>query len=395
MHDEISAEIFDALAGGSGFTQVLEAVCSGKDTQILFTDVNNQPVCAAGDNSKEIQAAAAMLTEQNLGQFEDMFRTSRPFTCFDGEKYMLCFPVFSDAGPSGMLYIRYSDKSKLQEATETAGILSKLWGYFTKESVAAYTQDYIRAGLTRELLLKCGSMDHSLYREAWNAAAKSKTGQTGYAAAAISGDSPKTLAEADKSVERYIPQAFHITQEGMLLVMLTGIALPRASADDPVFQRFSEFMDAFPQLQAGVSQVFSNLTARAGYRKQAMAALSLGGGRDSLSRTCFAEDIYADIMAFGAASSTGPGVLQSSDIVRLAECDRQGKTNMLGILEQYLGSGNRMTATAGRMYIDRSTLKDKLYRISRLLNCDLDDPGTAKNLMLGIKMYHIYELAHK
>jgi len=374
MHDEISAAIFDALAGGSGFTQVLEAVCSGRDTQILFTDVNNQPVCAAGDNGKEIHAAAAMLTEQNLGRFEEMFRTRRPFTCFDGEKYMLCCPVFSDAGPAGMLYIRFPDKSKLQEATEAAGILSKLWGYFTKESVAAYTQDYIRAGLTRELLLKCGSMEHSLYREAWDAAAKGKTGQTGYAAAAISGDSPKTLAEADKSVERYIPQAFHITEDGMLLVMLTGIALPRASADDPVFQRFSEFMDAFPQLQSGVSQVFSDLTARAGYRKQAIAALSLGAGRDSPSRTCFAEDIYADVMAFGAVSSTGPDVLQSSDIVKLAECDIQGKTNMLGILEQYLGSGNRVTATAGRMYIDRSTLKDKLYRISRLLIAILTIP---------------------
>lgn len=85
----------------------------------------------------------------------------------------------------------------------------------------------------------------------------------------------------------------------------------------------------------------------------------------------------------------GKKVLELSEVTLLADYDEKNNTDYLATLEAYLSFGNRLSAAASSMFIDRSTMKYRLQKISDLLCADFDDLDTAKRLSLGIAIHKL------
>lgn len=83
----------------------------------------------------------------------------------------------------------------------------------------------------------------------------------------------------------------------------------------------------------------------------------------------------------------GKKVLQLTEIEFLAAYDESNHTEYLATLDAYLRYGNRLSPAASSMFIDRSTLKYRLQKISDLLGVDFEDTEVSKRLSMGIAVH--------
>ena len=194
-----------------------------------------------------------------------------------------------------------------------------------------------------------------------------------------------------------LPELPSGTQEGDQMTLKLEEAVAKLKAEEagevpegetPILQDKLRCLTEGRALRCGVSDRFSDLNERGGYRRQAMGALTLaalpGSGRMRTAR-----DSYQELMLAGALAQVGPTVLELSEVRALAEYDERNHTEYLDTLEKYLAFGNRLSGAAASMFIDRSTMKYRLQKIGDLLGADTDDPAAARRLQLAIAVHRL------
>ncbi len=134
--------------------------------------------------------------------------------------------------------------------------------------------------------------------------------------------------------------------------------------------------------------MFSDLSERGSFRRQAEQALLLAG-MPGAARVCTAAARSQELMLAGALAQVGSRVLELSEVLNIARYDERNHTDYLTTLERYLAFGNPVSPAAASMFIDRSTMKYRLQKIRSLLGEDIDDPAVARRLEFGISIHRL------
>ena len=138
--------------------------------------------------------------------------------------------------------------------------------------------------------------------------------------------------------------------------------------------------------EPGVSGGRTHVCRVASGHSESRSILSLAAGRRGVTQ---ADDVYFELIVSGAVERVGKRVLELSEIAMLADYDEKNHTEYLATLEAYLNFGNRLSPAASSMFIDRSTMKYRLQKISDLLGSDIEQPDTAKRLAIGIAVHKV------
>lgn len=294
--------------------------------------------------------------------------------------------------PRSIISAGISDESWLELGHELLSRLCRLYEFFNRRSAREQPvrdSNYLESGLARELILGVGDISKSLFGDLYELRFNGlSTGiEPDYVVAAMSPAAPadeRTLAELGRALVKLVPQSFRLVTGGRLYIFAYGIGSRRMCSFHDKLRYFCELNS----LVCGVSDSFGSLKQRGGYRRQAeqVLKLSLDEGRRGVT---LVDDVYFEMILSGAVESVGKKVLELSEVTLLADYDEKNNTDYLATLEAYLSFGNRLSAAASSMFIDRSTMKYRLQKISDLLCADFDDPDTAKRLSLGIAIHKL------
>lgn len=76
---------------------------------------------------------------------------------------------------------------------------------------------------------------------------------------------------------------------------------------------------------------------------------------------------------------------------RLKQHDEKSPVSYIETLRTYLDCNMSVTKTTAKLYVNRSTLIERLTRIKRELNCDLEDPEERLRIQILLKAEQLHE----
>lgn len=268
--------------------------------------------------------------------------------------------------------------------------LCQLCEFFSRSASSeapAREANYLEAGLARELIFGGGDISRSIFGNLYELRFDGLSGglEPDYIFAVMRPEPPGDegrLAALSRALAKLLPQSYRLGDGGSLYAFIYGLSEGRTGGCLDKLRYFCELN----ALTCGVSHVFRSLNERGGYRKQAEQVLkiALGRGRKGVSA---ASGLYLELIVSGAVQRMGKKVLQLTEIEFLAAYDESNHTEYLATLDAYLRYGNRLSPAASSMFIDRSTLKYRLQKISDLLGVDFEDTEVSKRLSMGIAVH--------
>ena len=76
---------------------------------------------------------------------------------------------------------------------------------------------------------------------------------------------------------------------------------------------------------------------------------------------------------------------------RLKQHDEKSPVSYIETLRTYLECNMSVTRTTEKLYVNRSTLMERLARIKRELGCDLEDPEERLRILILLKAEQLYQ----
>lgn len=144
-------------------------------------------------------------------------------------------------------------------------------------------------------------------------------------------------------------------------------------------------------MSAGLSDPVGDLLQARLYYLEANIALENGllfAPDDPLH--VFQDQALAD-MIIGSLGELPLQMLCPPGLVRLMEHDTGSPTSYIETLRSYLENNLSITKTASELYVHRSTLLERLSRIKRTLEVDLDDPDEQLRIRMLLKAMQIWD----
>lgn len=311
----------------------------------------------------------------------------------DGRLHV-CGAASPDSEQRDILAVSVTGEDDLDFARELLSRLCRLNVFFSRRSAQEQPvrdMNYIETGLARELILGTGDISKSLFGDLHDLRFNSLSQGIGpdYVIAVLAapgGADERALSDLGRALVKLIPQTFRLVTGGRLYIFSYGLGGRASESFDNKLRYFCELNS----LVCGLSDSFNSLRQRGGFLRQAeqVLKLALEAGRRGVN--CV-DSFYFEMILSGAVESVGKRVLELSEIDLLIDYDEKNNTQYLATLEAYLSYGNRLSAAANSMFIDRSTMKYRLQKISDLLGADFDDPDTAKRLIVGIAIHKLRE----
>ena len=136
------------------------------------------------------------------------------------------------------------------------------------------------------------------------------------------------------------------------------------------------------RMKCGVSHRFTDLYDSAYACDQAMSALDEGCLADPGKSVYRFEDYILMLLLKNAVKSIPARFFYPDGLSRLAEHDAASPVSYVETLKAFLDCSMSVAETARKLNLHRSSLIDRLGRITQILDCDLDDPGTRLALQI-------------
>ena len=125
------------------------------------------------------------------------------------------------------------------------------------------------------------------------------------------------------------------------------------------------------------------------YYLQACAALDNGRLFNPGKRCCLFQDYALTELIVNALGKLPAEMYYSQGLRRLAEHDSSAPVSYIETLRAYLDRNMSITRTAAALYLNRSTLLERIGRIKRELGSDLQDPEERLRLQILLKAMEI------
>lgn len=194
-------------------------------------------------------------------------------------------------------------------------------------------------------------------------------------------------------VENTFPQSIAFEYDAAIVGFLDVARLQ--SGEEEAFaevleKRISTFIHSM-DIRVGFSDAFASLFNARLYYQQAVAALA-GGTLLHPLRRCFAfQDFALTEMVINAIGELPVEMYYSGGIRRLVERDAKGQVSYIQTLRAYLDHNMSVSKTAAAIYIHRSTLIERIARIERELDMDLNDPDERLRIQILLKAMQIHD----
>lgn len=143
--------------------------------------------------------------------------------------------------------------------------------------------------------------------------------------------------------------------------------------------------------KAGVSYSFTDLTMARLYYRQACVAFEMGFAINPDISYYLFHDSTLSYMILNSMGEFPPELLLTKGVSLLLDHDTDAQTNYVYTLRTYLNNSMNITKTAKDLFIHRSTFLDRLKRINKLLQIDLDDPDQRLRLLISLKVLEYNE----
>lgn len=128
------------------------------------------------------------------------------------------------------------------------------------------------------------------------------------------------------------------------------------------------------RLACGISQRFADLYDSAYAYYQAASALNIGGQARPGAMIYPFEAYILPLLLKNATAEIPARFFYTAGLRRLAEHDAASPVSYLDTLKTYLDSNMSIAETARKLNLHRSSLIDRLERITQILDCDLKNP---------------------
>ncbi len=136
------------------------------------------------------------------------------------------------------------------------------------------------------------------------------------------------------------------------------------------------------RLVCGISRPYTDLYESAYAYFQASSALNTGTGIDPDGSAYRFEDYILPLLIRNATADIPARYFYTGGLSRLAAHDSSSPVSYIDTLRVYLDCNMSIAETARQMHLHRSSLIDRLERITQILDCDLTDPGTRLTLQI-------------
>lgn len=392
--------IFSCLAGGMDMQAILQELCARSGARVTVQGPGiREPLCVPADapNREDADRLRHELVEAFLTgekKAAALLRDGEPIIFDDGAggRIHVCGVASQRGKPQEMVSLSLPAEFGTGPALALLARLCRLCEFFSRPASAeapARVANYLEVGLARELIMGEGDISRSIFGDLYELRfdGLSKGLEPDYMLAVMRPEGnfdERRLSELSRSLTKLVPRSYRLVSGGRLYAFCYDVGSSRMSSVTDKLRYFCEFNS----LICGLSDSFAVLGERGGYRKQAEQALklSLAAGRRGVTQ---ADDVYFELIVSGAVERVGKRVLELSEIAMLADYDEKNHTEYLATLEAYLNFGNRLSPAASSMFIDRSTMKYRLQKISDLLGSDIEQPDTAKRLAIGIAVHKV------
>lgn len=145
----------------------------------------------------------------------------------------------------------------------------------------------------------------------------------------------------------------------------------------------------------GVSDPFEDIYNARMYYLQTGAALE--NGKLFSPEACYYpfQNYALTELVINAIGNLPMGMYYSEGLRRLEKHDEASSVSYVETLRTYLDRNMSVTKTTADLYINRSTLLERISRIKRELNCDLQDPDERLRLQILLKAQRLYDKIQK
>lgn len=333
--------------------------------------------CKAGEKT-----ATALMRDGKTVAFEPQDNSSRSF---------ICGMLSAQNTLQNLIFLTLPDNSSSSEGIELINRLNRVYEYLQGSASASPVPreaNYLEERLSRELIFGEGDVSHSIFGNLSELRLEGSPGGIvpNYAFALLYCADDVELPNLCRALSRLLPKSFLLTSNYRLYCFLYGLDETQLESAVDKLKYFS----SLNSLTCALTESFSSLSERCGYRAQAECLLDIALC-DTSGGLTRASEHYFELIVAGAALQVGKSVLELSEIATLAEYDEQNGTDYLATLEAYLSHGNRLSASSASIFVDRSTMKYRLQKIADILGTDLDTSANAKRLSLGLALHKMPE----
>ncbi len=185
-----------------------------------------------------------------------------------------------------------------------------------------------------------------------------------------------------RRLDSQLVSAFSMEYDGDIIILLNITKI--GSFEEESKAAFSEFLNQ-NLLSAGVSLEFENLSFMRSYYLQAKAAYAIGS-KNAPGPIHYFTDVRVDYMIQNISSEIFPETLCPSALLKLRDSDRTRGTEYIKTLDTYFQTGMNASLTAKLLYINRSTLLERLARLWTQLEIDPNRHEDRLYLILCMKI---------
>ena len=141
----------------------------------------------------------------------------------------------------------------------------------------------------------------------------------------------------------------------------------------------------------GISNPFEDIYQARLYYLQACAAMDNGRLFAPEQQFYFFQDFALKELVINAIGNLPMEMYYSEGLLRLKKHDESSGVSYVDTLRTYLNDNMSITKTTAHLYINKSTLVERLARIKRELGCDLNDPDERLRIQILLKAEKLYE----
>jgi hypothetical protein len=185
-----------------------------------------------------------------------------------------------------------------------------------------------------------------------------------------------------RKLESKFPSAFALELSGNIVVILNRTK--NGEKEQKAKDSFAAFISD-NMLSAGISLYFNDLMLLKNYYIQAKYAYALST-KTSGTALYYFRDMIIPYMVNSLSSELNPETLCPLSLLQLLNSDQTRGTEYIKTLNCYFHTGMNATRTAKELFINRSTLLERLTKIWRIIDVDPDDYDTRLYLMLCLKI---------
>lgn len=381
---------FDAIVEKKEIQEMLDLIYQQTEIPTFIVGLSGELLTCASKAVPEFQKlniglkGTAQLTEtlRNFLNTTDKNEILRSLPCCEDQKYSFAYSPVSIKGNIRAFYVNiYSSDEEMEFIREMASVMTKAAAVLLEEKVQSSRDNmlFLREFISKSIFDENMREENSL-KEIYEV--YSELLRPGFIIAVIHPRvySDGIIVKIREGVCSEFQETYSYVKRNSLFILFTQITADNILAAE---QALKKNVSSY-RCVCGMTKLFFDIEMIAGEEKIALDALKTGIKREK-DQPVFKEEDYCEEIFYSAiVEKYGKASYAEVGLETLAKEDELNGTKFYDTLKEYLLCGRNVGMTAEKMFIHRNTMIYRLTRIKEVLGENVNDPQTARKLLLKI-----------